>query len=1258
MAIFKNMCITEDGMALFAKAQAGTEIKFSKMQVGSGEILDSQDPIEFTKLIDPKLDVPITSIIPNPELKSATIVGNVTNKDVVSAIYVCELGLWAEDPDNGEILYGYANCGAYGDYYAPANQGPFSWQYEVAAAIGNAANVTIELSELKYDYGILNSNENFIHLKGGNLKQINKNIDEHIDNIQKDIGLVEDTINNIRNNITDVEEDIKEISGNLSVNDEYVRDELIDLKLKLKEKELIDTINKTGIGFYDVFRDDSYINKDKTSAFYNSIDKNVRFSLSDLPTVTAQGNYINETVIDIDQPLYVGDKVNDISILDVEGNMIDVERDFTSTKPIVSDAVNIITKYAPPQYLSNGWIVHTEFAKGDGISFRVSKDFGLTWNQLCFCSGNISGVSVTSRGTKIFVVVQDGTDVLNYTFDALTINKNLDMKESIEPFVIDYSQTLVDEGIHLIITPTNRLIATYTSKNAVSKGDGLKISYSDNLGKNWKSYQLIAEDNVNSKRKKPWMIFKEDGMVSITYGSVATTGGRRPTSVTGMACENLEVDLKDIKSSVVLETSNVNTIENLDNMIMKIENGIHRNRLVCVWNSINSAYNLNNHVKLSYSDDSGETWSTPVDLTPSDQVPVSTTTPFVCQNDKGKVYIMWSNASLKSIRYTETESIDTFKENTDLITGTSSQTNPILMNSVFSGEIPFFIWRDTSTNSVKAYGKLKFKSSNFKIILEYPITVSLGERLILSRIVRLNMLEQDFDKYNNINLSVYSNSNRTTLSEDVIDSKDIITNTSSRELKLGDSVVINGRINTINDLTSSFADESMSSEIIRSVNITSNNAPPMYLKNKWIVTTSYDTTKDKLIFMISKDLGLTWEKLTEWNVKKLNERSDFAVCSKDNVVYATIQTGTGVLFTKFDVSTVNTTVNTISTINGNGTERGISMAISDGGVILVAFGINNNVYVYAVKSVNDGVTWTNMAGAAGVDTISYMNQSYYPCGLSVTFDSLNNPCIVTSKVYNNNNTCSLFTSVYTGGKWVETNKQISNFSNNFIIHPFNNINILCQKNGSNKGRIWASYYALESSNHNICILYSDNNGETWGNATKLTKGTIYDQKNPTLSEDKDGNIYVVWQGKTVVRPDNYNLRMAMFNGSIWGDIVDLTHISSKNEHVSTPVACKNYYDFSIPLISYVDNYKVNFLSKFNSTVGYNITLEHPITANSGDTMYVQDFTCKNGDKLLELVNIDKEKHSFQGKRQYTTITDIKIETTEESTVTALAYSIS
>lgn len=184
MAIFNNMRITDKGKVLYAKAQAGKELHFTKMKVGAGNV-ESRNPDTLLDLIDGKYDVGIQSISPNPETKSAVISGMINNGAVTEPTYICEIGLYAEDPDEGEILYGYASAGQYGDYYAPNTVGAFTWNYQINAAIGNAANVTVELSNLVYDYGVINTNSSFIHLSGGNQKEINKSIDNMFKEIKE-----------------------------------------------------------------------------------------------------------------------------------------------------------------------------------------------------------------------------------------------------------------------------------------------------------------------------------------------------------------------------------------------------------------------------------------------------------------------------------------------------------------------------------------------------------------------------------------------------------------------------------------------------------------------------------------------------------------------------------------------------------------------------------------------------------------------------------------------------------------------------------------------------------------------------------------------------------------------------------------------------------------------------------------------------------------------------------------------------------------
>lgn len=75
-----------------------------------------------------------------------------SNQDIVTGFYFREIGLFAQDPDVGEILYCYANAGATADYI-PAGGGTdvVEKSFDVIAIVGTATNVTATIdSSLVY----------------------------------------------------------------------------------------------------------------------------------------------------------------------------------------------------------------------------------------------------------------------------------------------------------------------------------------------------------------------------------------------------------------------------------------------------------------------------------------------------------------------------------------------------------------------------------------------------------------------------------------------------------------------------------------------------------------------------------------------------------------------------------------------------------------------------------------------------------------------------------------------------------------------------------------------------------------------------------------------------------------------------------------------------------------------------------------------------------------------------------------------------
>lgn len=66
------------------------------------------------------------------------------------------------------------------------------------------------------------------------------------------------------------------------------RKEVLDIKLKLSESQIIDFLNKTGIGFYDLFENLDYVDTNTTTASVNVVENEVTFNGSKLLKMKTQ----------------------------------------------------------------------------------------------------------------------------------------------------------------------------------------------------------------------------------------------------------------------------------------------------------------------------------------------------------------------------------------------------------------------------------------------------------------------------------------------------------------------------------------------------------------------------------------------------------------------------------------------------------------------------------------------------------------------------------------------------------------------------------------------------------------------------------------------------------------------------------------------------------------------------------------------------------------------------------------------------------
>ncbi|MCH5315713.1 MAG: hypothetical protein J1E81_07355 [Eubacterium sp.] len=99
--------LTLSGISLMVKAFCGEEIQFTQLKIGRGSA-EGIDTKSLTDLINPIKNISISRIDRNDN--NVTLVGTgYNNSDVENDITWNEVGVYATDPDEGEILFAYVN---------------------------------------------------------------------------------------------------------------------------------------------------------------------------------------------------------------------------------------------------------------------------------------------------------------------------------------------------------------------------------------------------------------------------------------------------------------------------------------------------------------------------------------------------------------------------------------------------------------------------------------------------------------------------------------------------------------------------------------------------------------------------------------------------------------------------------------------------------------------------------------------------------------------------------------------------------------------------------------------------------------------------------------------------------------------------------------------------------------------------------------------------------------------------------------------
>lgn len=145
MAEFSRLVITEKGTELISKIFKGTTgVKFTRI-AASSKHYEENELKGLCELEDVRQSNPVSGV-EKTEAAAVKAVTAFTNAELTEGYYLRAMGLFAEDPDEGEILYA-ATVELSGSCYMPPFNGTTlsAIDVEMVTAVGNAEGISLEV---------------------------------------------------------------------------------------------------------------------------------------------------------------------------------------------------------------------------------------------------------------------------------------------------------------------------------------------------------------------------------------------------------------------------------------------------------------------------------------------------------------------------------------------------------------------------------------------------------------------------------------------------------------------------------------------------------------------------------------------------------------------------------------------------------------------------------------------------------------------------------------------------------------------------------------------------------------------------------------------------------------------------------------------------------------------------------------------------------------------------------------------------------
>lgn len=164
--------VTKNGLAMIAESVATRKnLIFTRVVVGDGDAT-GRNFNDITSVISPKMELPVTSGV-NEGNGQYLITATLSNNTLNVGFFPREVGLYAKVDGKTEMLYSYTN-GGNNVGYVPDKTTPIDSEiYKIRTVIGNAKNITINMSDSTFvTKGEL---DRYVSItSGGYFKDVNK----------------------------------------------------------------------------------------------------------------------------------------------------------------------------------------------------------------------------------------------------------------------------------------------------------------------------------------------------------------------------------------------------------------------------------------------------------------------------------------------------------------------------------------------------------------------------------------------------------------------------------------------------------------------------------------------------------------------------------------------------------------------------------------------------------------------------------------------------------------------------------------------------------------------------------------------------------------------------------------------------------------------------------------------------------------------------------------------------------------------------